>query len=157
MNAEMTKNFHFNDDDLEEDDEDDEFKTFSNSVENDRQSSGIEDSDKHVSSLNYQEVVKKCNPKDDNLVLVVKGLTKAYPHTKGIKRALTNFHIKIEKGKIFGLLGPNGAGKTTFLSCVTGSVQQDKGSAWICGNDTRNRNLHAGNIGFCPQFDILWP
>ena len=91
------------------------------------------------------------------MVLVVKGLTKAYPCSKGIKRALTNFSIKIEKGKIFGLLGPNGAGKTTFLSCVTGSISQDKGRAWICGNDTKNRELHAGNIGFCPQFDILWP
>lgn len=116
-----------------------------------------EEVDKHVSSINYQELVKNCKSDDPNLVLLVKGLTKAYPCSKGIKRALTNFSIKIEKGKIFGLLGPNGAGKTTFLSCVTGSVQQDRGVAWICGNNTKNRNDHAGNIGFCPQFDILWP
>lgn len=127
------------------------------SFEDDIYESNTEDVDKHVSSLNYQEIVKKSDPSDPNLVLVVKGLTKAYPCSKGIKRALTNFSIKIEKGKIFGLLGPNGAGKTTFLSCVTGSVAQDKGRAWICGNDTKNRELHAGNIGFCPQFDILWP
>lgn len=113
--------------------------------------------DTHISIQQYQELVQNVDHKDQNFVLVAKGLTKAYPCSQGVKRALTNFSIKIEKGKIFGLLGPNGAGKTTFLSCVTGSVMQDKGQAWICGNDTQNRSLHAGNIGFCPQFDILWP
>lgn len=113
--------------------------------------------EKHKSSLDYQELVENTYPNDPNYVLVAKGLSKSYPCSQGIKRALSNFSIKIEKGKIFGLLGPNGAGKTTFLNCVTGSIIQDKGKAWICGNSTTDRNLHAGNIGFCPQFDILWP
>lgn len=113
--------------------------------------------EKHKSSLDYQELVENTYPNDPNYVLVAKGLSKSYPCSQGIKRALSNFSIKIEKGKIFGLLGPNGAGRTTFLNCVTGSIIQDKGKAWICGNSTTDRNLHAGNIGFCPQFDILWP
>lgn len=58
--------------------------------------------------------------------------------------------------KIFGLLGPNGAGKTTFLSIVTGALKQDSGEAWICGSDISESSSNAGNIGFCPQFDILW-
>lgn len=113
--------------------------------------------EKHKSTLKYEEKVQDIDPNDPNYVLVAKGLSKSYPCTQGIKRALVDFSIAIEKGKIFGLLGPNGAGKTTFLSLVTGTNAPDTGEAWIAGNDTSDRTLHAGNIGFCPQFDILWP
>lgn len=113
--------------------------------------------EKHSTALVYEKRVAELDHQDEKYVLVAKGLTKTYKHSKGVKKALTNFSIAIEKGKIFGLLGPNGAGKTTFLSLVTGTNTPDSGQAWIAGNDTSDRSLHAGNIGFCPQFDILWP
>ena len=113
--------------------------------------------EKHSSAVNYEQLVNGIDPTDDRYVLLVKKMSKSFPCTQGIKHALTNFSLKIEKGKIFGLLGPNGAGKTTFLSLVTGTQVADRGEGWICGNDTSDRTLHSGNIGFCPQFDILWP
>lgn len=113
--------------------------------------------EKHKSALEYEDRVSEIDPSNDNYVLIAKELSKSYPCSQGIKKALTNFSIAIEKGKIFGLLGPNGAGKTTFLSLVTGVNTPDQGQGWIVGNDTSDRTLHAGNIGFCPQFDILWP
>jgi ABC-type multidrug transport system ATPase subunit len=82
---------------------------------------------------------------------------KTFPCSQGLKKALTNFSLKIEKGKIFGLLGPNGAGKTTFLSIITGIMNADEGSGVICGHSIDDIGSHTGEIGFCPQFDILWP
>ena len=112
---------------------------------------------KHQSALVYERQTAQIDPNNDKYVLVVKGMSKSFPCPQGIKHALSDFSIKIEKGKIFGLLGPNGAGKTTFLSLVTGTQNPDRGAGWICGNSTQDRTLHSGNIGFCPQFDILWP
>lgn len=33
-------------------------------------------------------------------------------------RAIDNFSVTLEPGKIHGLIGPNGAGKTTILSLI---------------------------------------
>ena len=64
----------------------------------------------------------------------------------------------IEKKEIFGLLGPNGAGKTTLISMFTGLYEPDEGNAWISGFDIKNEiDKVQLEIGFCPQFDILWP
>ena len=113
--------------------------------------------DRHISAGKYQQKVNKTHPGDPRVILLAKNISKSFPHTKGLKKAVQSVSLKIEKDKIFGLLGPNGAGKTTFLSIITGILEQDEGAGWICGNSISNRLLHEGNIGFCPQFDILWP
>ena len=33
--------------------------------------------------------------------------------------AVDNFHMKIEKGELYGLIGPNGAGKTTVFNLLS--------------------------------------
>ena len=35
-------------------------------------------------------------------------------------RAIDNFSVMLEPGKIHGLIGPNGAGKTTIFNNITG-------------------------------------
>ena len=35
-------------------------------------------------------------------------------------RAIDNFSVTLEPGKIHGLIGPNGAGKTTIFNNITG-------------------------------------
>ena len=35
-------------------------------------------------------------------------------------RAVDNFNLSIEKGRLYGLIGPNGAGKTTVFNMLTG-------------------------------------
>ena len=58
---------------------------------------------------------------------------------------------------MFGLLGPNGAGKTTLISMLTGMYPPTKGNAWVAGFDIRNQMEAVQlQIGFCPQFDVLW-
>ena len=41
--------------------------------------------------------------------------------------AVDNFHLKIEKGELYGLIGPNGAGKTTVFNLLTGVYKPTEG------------------------------
>ena len=63
-------------------------------------------------------------------ILECAGLTKSYNHVK----ALDNFSITLESGKIVGLLGPNGSGKTTLIKLINGLLTPDTGTVTICGN-----------------------
>jgi len=57
-------------------------------------------------------------------LLTVRGVTKSF----GGIRALDNFSLTLEGGRITGLIGPNGAGKTTAFNLITGFVEPDAGS-----------------------------
>lgn len=48
-------------------------------------------------------------------------------------RALDNFSLTLESGRIVGLLGPNGSGKTTIIKIINGLLTPDKGKVTICG------------------------
>ena len=63
-------------------------------------------------------------------ILECTGLTKSYSRVK----ALDNFSITLESGKIVGLLGPNGSGKTTLIKLINGLLTPDAGTVAICGN-----------------------
>ncbi len=51
-------------------------------------------------------------------------------HFAGVN-ALKNVSVSFRQGEIHGLVGKNGAGKSTFVSIVYGSLQSDRGNAWI--------------------------
>lgn len=91
--------------------------------------------------------------------LIIKDLRKVFKGYGGRaeKVATKNFTLRIKKGELFGLLGPNGAGKTTLMSVLTGMIPPTKGNAWVAGFDIRHQ-LEAVQlqIGYCPQFDLLW-
>ncbi|WP_455384499.1 ATP-binding cassette domain-containing protein, partial [Acidihalobacter prosperus] len=42
--------------------------------------------------------------------------------------ALSDIHLKVEKGEIRALLGPNGAGKTTLFNLISGMFAPTTGS-----------------------------
>ena len=57
------------------------------------------------------------------IALEVKNLNKRYMFVK----ALNDFSVTFEKGKIIGLLGPNGSGKSTLMRILSGLLQKNSG------------------------------
>jgi len=57
-------------------------------------------------------------------ILEIDNLSK---HFGGVK-AINNFSLTLEEGKIYGLIGPNGAGKTTIFNVITGIYAPTKGT-----------------------------
>jgi branched-chain amino acid transport system ATP-binding protein len=49
--------------------------------------------------------------------------------------ALTDVSVAVAKGERFGLIGPNGSGKTTLINCVSGALQNDRGSIAFGGEE----------------------
>ena len=60
-------------------------------------------------------------------ILETKNLTKYFD---GVK-AVDDFSIEIEKGKITGIIGPTGSGKTTLINLLSGMLFFDKGSVIV--------------------------
>ena len=83
----------------------------------------------------------------------VKDLIKNY----GEQKAVNHISFKVAKGEIAGFLGPNGAGKSTTMKILTGYLQQDGGSALICGINTKTGSLDAKRkIGYLPEANPLY-
>ena len=50
-------------------------------------------------------------------------------------RAIGDFNLTLDKGRIYGLIGPNGAGKTTIFNTITGIYKPDTGSIMFNGKE----------------------
>lgn len=83
----------------------------------------------------------------------VKELVKIY----GEQQAVNNVSFEVKKGEIVGFLGPNGAGKSTTMKIITGYLQADKGSAFVCGMDVAaNPVAIKKKIGYLPEANPLY-
>ena len=75
----------------------------------------------------------------------IKNVSKAY----GSVKAVDNFSVNIQEGKIHGILGPNGAGKTTTIRMLLNIISPDSGEILIDGKpfeeEMKNR------IGYLPE------
>lgn len=65
-----------------------------------------------------------------NSILTCKNLSKSF----GMKKALNNINLDIEKGRFVGLLGPNGSGKSTFIKLCNDLLTPTSGEIIIGGN-----------------------
>ena len=66
--------------------------------------------------------------------------------------AVSDFHLELSSGEIFGLLGPNGAGKTSTISCIVTLETPDSGEISIFGIPLKTQPLKAKSlIGYVPQ------
>lgn len=54
-------------------------------------------------------------------------------------KAVDGFHIRIEKGQLYGLIGPNGAGKTTVFNLLTGVYKPNTGVVMLDDNNITGR------------------
>jgi rhamnose transport system ATP-binding protein len=63
------------------------------------------------------------------LVLEAKSITKAFAGVQALK----GVSFDLLKGEVHALVGENGAGKTTLIKVMTGAVQADSGTLFVCG------------------------
>ena len=71
-------------------------------------------------------------------LLHVSGVSKRF----GGLQALSDVHLRIERGTVYGLIGPNGAGKTTFFNVITGLYAPDSGTFELDGRPYRPTAVH---------------
>ncbi len=72
----------------------------------------------------------------DDFAIEVNDLVKSYD---GKSNQVDHLNFKVPYGEVYGLLGKNGAGKTTTIKILTTLIQQNSGSASICGIDVKKR------------------
>jgi ABC-2 type transport system ATP-binding protein len=83
--------------------------------------------------------------------LEVKNLNKRYMFVK----ALDNFSVTFEKGKVIGLLGPNGSGKSTLMRILSGLLQKSSGDISY-GEKLKGTSLKA-KVAYMPTESHLYP
>ncbi|CAM9991449.1 unnamed protein product, partial [Discosporangium mesarthrocarpum] len=94
----------------------------------------------------------------DNDVVKVSTLRKIYPSSTGVKLAVKSTSLGIPRGECFGLLGINGAGKSTTLAMLSGEIPPTSGEAFLASfNVSSNAEDIHRLVGYCPQFDALFP
>lgn len=82
-------------------------------------------------------------------IIEIEGLTKSY----GDVHALSDLHLTIPEGAVFGFIGPNGAGKTTTMRILTTLLKPTSGHAKIGGYSvTDHPNEVRRLIGYMPDF-----
>ena len=72
------------------------------------------------------------------MLLHVTGVSKRF----GGLQALSDVHLHIRRGQVYGLIGPNGAGKTTFFNVITGLYTPDGGTFELAGLPYRPSAVH---------------
>lgn len=71
-------------------------------------------------------------------------------------RAVDEFHISIEKGRLYGLIGPNGAGKTTVFNLLTGVYKPTDGNIILDGeNITGKSTIEINKAGIARTFQNI--
>ncbi len=81
-----------------------------------------------------------------NVHIEVSGLSVSY----GNKRVLTNIHLDITAGHVYGVIGPNGAGKSTLFKSILGLIDYNAGKIKVLNQsieDVRKK------IAYVPQKD----
>jgi len=76
----------------------------------------------------------------------VKGLSVSY----GQKRVLSNIHLNIESGNIYGVIGPNGAGKSTLFKSVLELIEPNAGQIKVLGQEIKDVRK---KVAYVPQKD----
>ena len=113
--------------------------------------------------MDAQELLANFEPAAEGSVCSVetKNLTKIFPALRRVdqpKVAVNNLSMKMYEGQILALLGHNSAGKSTTLSMLTGCLEPTSGSVLLRGSSgLQDTRLGRVPIGFCPQYDVLWP
>lgn len=78
--------------------------------------------------------------------ITVEGLSVSYDR----KRVLTNIHLEVQAGHVYGVIGPNGAGKSTLFKSILGLTEANAGKVKVFGQEMDDvRPL----VAYVPQKD----
>ena len=69
------------------------------------------------------------------IMIRLKGITKAFPRKKGTLEVLHGIDLDIEKGEIFGIIGLSGAGKSTLVRCINLLERPTEGQVYLDGQE----------------------
>ncbi len=84
----------------------------------------------------------------------VRGLTRTF----GDVKAVSDLHLEVPPGTVYGLLGPNGAGKTTTLRMLGTLLQPTAGTAFVAGLDVTGLPEEIRrHVGFLTADTALYP
>jgi ABC-2 type transport system ATP-binding protein len=75
---------------------------------------------------------------DNSPIIKTTGLS--YQYSKDAK-TLSDIHLQVERGSIYGFLGPNGSGKTTTLSLLLGLLKVQQGNIEIFGKELNSNRI----------------
>src|SRR5437867_5825065 len=97
------------------------------------------------------------NPKNDEVIVSVRGLTKVFKDFWGRPkaRAVDNVDFEVRRGEVFGLLGPNGSGKSTTVKLLLGLLYPTKGHIEVFGHSPRHVGTKS-RIGYLPEESYLY-
>lgn len=68
-------------------------------------------------------------------MLLLKDVSKSYPHPKGPVPVLSHLDLKVEHGQKIAILGPSGSGKSTLLALLAGLDRPTSGQIILDGED----------------------
>ena len=77
---------------------------------------------------------------EGQVVLEARSIFKSF----GGLKAVSDFSLTLEQGKITALVGPNGCGKTTAFNMITGVLRPDKGKVLLSGKDITGLKVFKG-------------
>lgn len=89
-------------------------------------------------------MVREPNPREDDLPVVVRGLTVAYRH----RPVLRDVSLSLPPGRLIGVIGPNGAGKSTMIKAILGLVPRLSGEVRIFGRPAARARRE---VAYVPQ------
>jgi polar amino acid transport system ATP-binding protein len=94
---------------------------------------------------------------DNNVIISVRNLTKAYPTTK----AVDNVSENIANGEVVAIVGPSGSGKSTFLRCLNLLETPTEGQIFFHDTDitdpSADINQYRRKMGMVFQHFNLFP
>ena len=89
----------------------------------------------------------------ENFVIEIDGLSVNY----GNKRVLTNIHMDVAPGHVYGVIGPNGAGKSTLFKSILGLIEYNSGTIKVFGSPIEKVRKRSAYVPQKDEIDWRFP
>lgn len=73
-------------------------------------------------------------------IIEIKDVSFIYKGESGVKKAISNLSLDINKGEFLAIIGHNGSGKSTLAKLMNGLLHPDTGTVSVSGNLTTDKN-----------------